>query len=211
MKTLLKKKPGLAQLISGMFLIMISTFISCNNHDLNGPCNSTLSFCKKEIPQITLGQYLEGMREFNREVASRIEDDYYGIELKEKDKLASRHITFSLSYLKNFINEVEHILAENENRIETYDSIGITWTYAMYSRSDPTYPNLQTLYGVPSVYRNGIAHRIGLIDNGEIIVPLQRIKEIGQYFNSSTHIIGGSDEAAFNHGQLCQPFCPDDN
>lgn len=209
------------------------------------PCCSSpeqhhLCYQKELVPPLNYDHYLEDITTYKNKVAHHLEKTYMpevrniaargsGTSGTMSEK-ASRHITFTLNYLKSFIGEMETVAGQLGYDRE---KLALSFSYGIYSRSTPhgsnDYWTLQTLFGIPALIGDdGIAVR-RFIERKEIITKDKNGKDSVsyQYIDQTDcldeenippiHFILMSTSAApkpspalhgFNQGQLCPANCP---
>ena len=177
-----------------------------------------ISFVKEPLRYVPIRQYLQDVGRFNNEIGSAVETKYDLMAANNADfdgKLPSRHITFSLNRLKNFIYEIDSLASKQG--VDPKE-MAITWSYAVYDhdkshvKGGADFRSMQTLYAVPSrIDPDGGYLPVDIYDNFK---PLSRMTEMALDPSSKpsqkTGILSpaeGGDGDAFNRGHLCPAVC----
>lgn len=178
-----------------------------------------IPFKKQPLRYVPLDQYLRDVDRFDQEVGQYTTERLNSLSTRGRqfagyeEKQASRQCTFSLARLKNFIYVIEEAALRNG---QNTDSLGITWSYALYDNHRSHHVNgndfrsLQTLYGMPSL----------LTPQGVMLVDINKgFGQLGKTAiydinNHNTHqlvALGPEEDPIFNFGSMCPPACtPDD-
>lgn len=209
--------------LSLLIVLCTTLFVSCdiltggggnNGGGVKEPC---IPLNKQTLVYVPLDQYLKDVGRFNNEVSRGVNDKFINMATQYPEfagKNPSRHVTFSLHRLKNFIYEIER-LSEQEG--VDVDSMGITWSFAIYDHDADhngatDLRSQQTLYGMPSrLMPDGtyapvdIYHDFSAMGRKAMTWVETGVDPIG---DERTGIL--ESDNAFNRGNLCPPICNDD-